>query len=300
MQFEISYDIDLSVLDNIHQALTKESLEQEDSPLALTVKALGNQLMAAWDDESVIALKNPGGYRQAIQEGVVYPFEASYLHFVIVNKFANKKGEPIASLFEDGYAAFDMRRMLATHGKTAEDGHKYLRIPFGHPEERLKRAGLDPEEYKNLKGSIRLPRGERAGNPQYKWGERLTDVGEVGKRRKYFTILEAPRSRFPFKTNAPAMGFSGSRFPSATTIDYTWKTSPFENLSRFVGTQGNTSGYMTFRTISEKSDPASWIHPGLRAMHIAGNAVEAIRPEFLSAVSAVAKRLIEEALARVA
>jgi len=61
---------------------------------------------------------------------------------------------------------------------------------------------------------------------------------------------------------------------------YTWKTSPFENIKKTAG-PGGRGAYMTFRRVSEKSDPNSWIHPGFRTLNLAKR-VTAMASEIVS------------------
>lgn len=74
---------------------------------------------------------------------------------------------------------------------------------------------------------------------------------------------------------------------------YTWKTSPYQGIIRTQTVRGQPvaggkSAYVTIRTVSKKSDPASWIHPGFRAKNLieeASNKLEQIFPEVLEAMS---------------
>jgi len=75
---------------------------------------------------------------------------------------------------------------------------------------------------------------------------------------------------------------------SKISTHYTWKTSPYEGMVRrrmFEGmpTQspaGRLHNYKTFRRVSSKSDPNSWIHPGFRAHDIMDRAAEATDRRF--------------------
>jgi hypothetical protein len=53
---------------------------------------------------------------------------------------------------------------------------------------------------------------------------------------------------------------------------YEHKTGIFDDLRK--GAKGSVDAFRTFRRISENSDPASWIHPGLKALHLAEKVVE--------------------------
>ena len=60
-----------------------------------------------------------------------------------------------------------------------------------------------------------------------------------------------------------------------------------------VDFQGKTQGMQTFRTISDKSDPNSWINPGIHASHIAEKSVEAVRPQFDAEISNVLQPIFD-------
>jgi hypothetical protein len=280
MQLEIAVDMDLSVLENLDRAFVTDAARAEESPVAQSVRAMGQKLIQVWAREATIALRNSSGYIRDLDETPEWPFEDDYLHAVVTNR------HKAVIYLEEGTAAFDMKKMLQTSAKaktSKKDGHRYLTIPFEHPEARLRRAGLDPQEYQKLRGSKLAQGSAQGGQRLYSWGERLTDVGGLGVRKKYFIANPSLRELAVSKK----------------IFSYRWKTSPYENLYRFTDKAEKTKGYTTFRTISEKSDPASWIHPGIRAMNIAGNAVEAIRPEFEAAVQAAAKEMVERFLAGV-
>jgi hypothetical protein len=288
MQFELGVDIDLSAigtLENISKLLPKR--------IAGAIQSVGDRLVSEWGREAQIALKNSSGYVLKIQEGIKYPFENNPFHFVIVNR------HPAVLFLENGTAAFDMKRMLSTSSKvhTGKDGHRYLRIPFEHSTKALEAAGIDPREFRGLQASMKLARMDKNAKQEYKWGDRLTDMGNVGRKKKYFTVLDAPGSKFPNKTNSAAFGFSAdTEHKTATEIKYQWKSSPFENVSRFQELHG--SSYMSFRTISENSDPNSWIHPGIRASHIAESAINTIDPIFKAAMHEIIPKIASEAFSR--
>jgi hypothetical protein len=75
--------------------------------------------------------------------------------------------------------------------------------------------------------------------------------------------------------------------------NYTWKTSPFQGIIRTqtIGGKavpGGKSAYLTIRTVSKNSDPASWIHPGWRACNLIERASESLNkilPEVMETLS---------------
>lgn len=66
--------------------------------------------------------------------------------------------------------------------------------------------------------------------------------------------------------------------PQTSHTGYTWKNSKYDNLTRIVKEYDSGkkhSQYLTYRRVSDKSDPASWIHPGYQGAKI----VDEIRPK---------------------
>jgi hypothetical protein len=66
-------------------------------------------------------------------------------------------------------------------------------------------------------------------------------------------------------------------FGQNETSGYKHKFSIYEGLQRVeIGSGANEKrgGYMNFRRVSDKSDPASWIHPGLEARNFMDKALE--------------------------
>ena len=278
--FEIKFDIDLAPLVNIGRFLSPEREGQLQAAIQSAVKDTGDALVGNWTREAMNALKTYGGYTQAIIEGTEYPFDDDPLHFVVTNR------HKAVRFLEDGIQAFDLKKMLQTSAKvkTSKAGKRYLSIPFEHRRESLIKAGIDPEEFGNLAGSERAARLQASDPNKYRWGERLQDMGDLGKRRKYFIANPSVRALA-----------SSRNWQSRGLVSYEWKSSPFENVYRFQDSKGKTSGYASFRTISEASDENAWIHPGIRAMHIAEKAVEEVKPMFQARCAEAVQSAIQEA-----
>jgi hypothetical protein len=76
--------------------------------------------------------------------------------------------------------------------------------------------------------------------------------------------------------------------------EYTWKTGKFSGMVRMDTStaRAKSSSYMTFRTVSTKSDPASWIVPPLEGVPIRQAVIDSLRDD----VKAFIKMAIEEDL----
>lgn len=168
---------------------------------------------------------------------------------------------------EHGSGPWDMKPMLL-NGPKARVGKngKYNIIPFRHgtsaehaPNNNFKTMPKDVyQKAKQLKASI------KQGNAM-KWGGRL-----------------------------PAQGLPGQN----KTSGYQHKNQIHEGMVRIEKTYraATQSKYMTFRVVSSKSDPGSWIHPGYKAHHIAQGVADFCRPAVEDMVGKAAEADLRQAL----
>lgn len=183
---------------------------------------------------------------------------------------------------------YDMKKMLSTSAKVriSKDGKRYLVIPFTHSKASLNTAGLGKEAQSLSPSRKQVP--TIADPRSVAWGEHLSDMGDFGRQRKLFSVIGEQFA----KERAGQKGVmtyyrKGSAFASG--VDYQWKASKFEGIVRMVDHKGKTSEYVSFRVMSENSPANSWIHPGIRASHIAENTANIIRPQFQEAVGKLVK-----------
>ena len=161
------------------------------------------------------------------------------------------------NLIEDGQPARDMKpKMLASpKAKQGKDGKKYITVPFRHG---TPGAVTMPAMPKNVYNQAkRLGYSRRNGGldtKQYTWGGRLGNSA-LGQR-----------------------SHSGDH-PGA---GYTWRTGQYSGMVR-VGQPGH-SQYLTFRRLSENSDPKSWQFPGVKPRKIREAVVENTREEVLALI----------------
>jgi hypothetical protein len=168
----------------------------------------------------------------------------------------------LARRYEDGYKSFDMKPGLLAgpHARTAKDGSRYNIIPFSH----------------STPGSV----GQK-GAPM------PTEIYALARRLQARQNLKLPpglqgygqRSKIPAQVNAQAIqrGHGGPMFSP-----YTWRGSPYSGMQK-TGGPGQTS-YRTFRVVSSKSDPSSWIHPGQAANPVINSVQQLVMPHILAAI----------------
>ena len=152
--------------------------------------------------------------------------------------------------FEFGMNSFDMKAVRpgwlgGSKAKTAKDGHKYVVIPFRHStssSDRFAYTGkakaVDPDLKRQLRQAVRdygLDRMTRLGTGQ---------------------VVSGVTARIP--NRAPVhqylKGMVRTQKPMAGTTS--------------TGKQRGSSTLTTFRVMSERSSPDSWIHPGLAAANL--------------------------------
>jgi hypothetical protein len=276
--FSISFNLPERLLGFINQF--EEEIKKAVPEIISNVTTL---LEIQWKQEATNSLKSVERYNNSFSQKQVSPF-----HIILENN------HPAVLILERGSSPYDLKRMLDTssHVKVSKDGKRYIRIPFEGKVKDYIAGGVDKDEIRAMAGSrfvtIKTDRERRIIT---KYGDRLTDMGNVGVKRKYFTVLNATGEKFPNKTNRPGMGNPFTEYKAATTVNYTWKSSPYENAVKMTDFQGKTIGMKTFRTISDNSDPNSWIHPGIHASHIAEKAVEAVKMQLDAEISKVLEPL---------
>jgi len=158
----------------------------------------------------------------------------------------------IAEQLESGTGPWDMKPMLL-NGPKARMGKngRYNIIPFRHgtidkysPDNNFKTMPKDIyQQARVLKASLKQGNG-------MSWGGKLT-----GTEAKY----------------APGQN---------PTSGYQHKSGKYEGMVRIEKTaaKATQSKYMTFRVVSDNSDPGSWIHPGYKAHNIAKSVADFCRP----------------------
>lgn len=149
---------------------------------------------------------------------------------------------------EQGWSGGDMRGWMSKSGKAkrTKDGGWYLHVPFRHGSSKSGGRNVGAPMPQKVGAAARKlsPPTLSAPGQGTKWGERLSP--HKGPGEKIRGIL-----------NTKAKDWH-------TTSIYTGmvrKEKVYQNATQ--------SSYGTFRTISSKGDPRSWIHPGIRARRFA-------------------------------
>lgn len=173
----------------------------------------------------------------------------------------------IAEQLENGTGPWDMKPMLlgGPKARVGKNG-KYNIIPFRHgtgsshaPDNNFKTMPQHVyKQARDLKASVKTANG-------MKWGGRLPAQGAPGKN---------PTSGYQHKNQ---------KHEGMVRIEKTYR----------AATQ---SQYMTFRVVSERSAPGSWVHPGYEAHHITKNVASFCKPAVEALIGAAAEADVRQAV----
>lgn len=131
-------------------------------------------------------------------------------------------------MIEEGFPSYDMKEKFKNSKAAKKDGENwYVTVPFRHTTSKGKANSLPSNVLAKARGLSD--------------GERLTEaiVRELGYK------------------------------PQTSHTGYHWKNAKYDSLQRIIKEYPTkrSSQYLTFRRASNKSDPASWIHPGYKGLH---------------------------------
>lgn len=193
-----------------------------------------------------------GEYVRSIQDGLRFPEDLTGEVFTT---------SPHSSVVEDGIKAFDMKPGLLSSpkAKTNKDGGKYITVPYRHGTPGTVGMPAMPLNIYNQMNKLGFSRRNNAlkaffTGRKYTWNGRLKEESQ-GQR---------------------------SHFGSHQGAGYTWKSGQFDGMVR-MGKRGHTQ-YLTFRRVSENSDPRSWQHPGVKPRPIREAVVENTKDEVLALI----------------
>jgi hypothetical protein len=239
-----------------------------DTPNIEAAVALAASLVqATWQQVVMGALQVPGAKQPDVNIGL----RKLYADNIVLNNMLVGQGsvaqkvvalKQIATDLENGKGPWDMKPMLLNGPKAriSKKGVRYNIIPFRH--------GTNTSNMPNSNAPP-MPKGI------YQQARELKASVMSGNKMKWVGKL-------------PATGKPGHN----PTTGYEHKHDIYEGMVRIEKPYGKTtqSKYMTFRIVSEKSDPKSWWHPGYQAHHIAKGVSDYCRPAINEMLQAAAER----------
>lgn len=196
-----------------------------------------------------------GEYVRSIQDGVRFPNDLTGEVFT-----TSPHGESI----EKGQRPRDMKQALLSSpkAKKGKNGSRYITIPFRHGTPGATTIPAMPRAVYNAArrlGYTRREQGLTGDARVYVWGGRYNQ----GVERD---------AQYGMRTHIGAHPGAG----------YQHKSGIYEGMVR-MGRPGH-SQYMTFRRVSDKSDPRSWMHPGTPPRPIREAVVENTKEEVLQLI----------------
>lgn len=239
---------------NMPPALAEEfglGKDEVESILDLAVKDVAAQVAQAWRKE---AARNLGSTRQQYVDSVIEVDSGKMSATIeLVGSLAN--------MIEEGAEPFDQKQALLSSpkAKTGENG-KYITVPFslGTPtalKENFSTVLPDPV-YEAILGKVQdIPTaggmrtsGLSEGEIPSPYDQKVTKKVQIPKSKKFST--------------------------------YTHKHSIYEGAIRQKSNVTGQNSYVSFRRVSENSDPMSWIHPGLEPRKFAEKALDRVNVPF--------------------
>lgn len=196
-----------------------------------------------------------GGYRDSIQ--------IKNTGLLARSVFSDSK---VHKYIEDGHGAIDLKPGMLAGKKSRESksGGRYNIIPFRHKASEVR---------------------ERLG---------MFDVGV-----RFLNFIKGMRKSPGTKTRVPIPAGEGKRSKLVNTLiagakPYTWKAGALDGLVRIDQSTGlaKSGAYMTFRVVSSKSDPSSWIVPPVPGIPIRDMVVKVAE----GSVKEILKQALEDSL----
>lgn len=251
-----------------------------DSPFSLSIDA--REVYEEFDLDEAAKIRLSRDLVESVSLGIFYNWQEeakrslrstrnSYIQGLQIVKYSDTAVAimltgVLNNMIESGVSAFDMKKGFSRSQniKFNKLGAWYLTIPF-----RLSTPGSLGEN--EIFGG-QMPR-EVYEAVLKKQGQLTTEL--VNRKSKSFSLGV---SDLPEKYKQPS---SRAAFSDTTTKkyfeQYTHKSPLYAGLSKITKTyeSGSQNSYMSFRRVSQNSNPSSWIHNGILAYNLADKAMQA-------------------------
>lgn len=232
------------------------SADEVENMIEHAVKRVTLRFAENWSAQAGMHLNST---KQQFQRSILVVDEGRFKGAVVLSN----QSSPVPNMVEQGASGFDMKKGFqnSPKAKKTEDGGWYLTIPFRFAtpgaigESEVFSAKLPEQVYQIVKDkpSSKTQMGERTGASEGVDRSELPEEFQKLKNRPSFTTVNQKE----------------------TFEAYQHKTSIYEGVQRSAQTYENaTQGqYVSFRRVSDNSDPMSWIHRGIRARNLAEKAL---------------------------
>lgn len=217
--------------------------DQIDDLVDYTIKEITYRFAQEWENEANRTLKSS---RQEYISNINVVDDGFAKGSVVLTGW-------LPNSIEDGLDSFDIKEghLNSKNAKVGADGKKYSTVPFawGTP-------GALKENFSNI-----MPK-EIHGIMKSKLFD--TPIKGGGVASKPLSNDEIPKQ---FRESI-------TKKVKLTNSEYTHKSSLFEGIRKQKDPVTKQNSYVSFRRISENSDPSSWIHPGIEAVNLAEKALD--------------------------
>lgn len=264
--------VDLSPLDQLERELSAPRVELITQAIGDAAELVRQTWQRAVSGERLPGMAKPVNddqYLAALATGQALQMIGP-LHGAVVCLYDG------AARVEEGVPAFDMKPGLL-HGPSARQGThgRYNVIPFRH---------MTPQKGEIGEGS--RPHGSTMPANVYKIVKNSGEFRDPGNAR--LGEQQGQRSKLAQAINIEALA---RNLPAPMASNYTWKFGMYHGMRRIVKEYGKTtqSTYMTWRAVSERSDPSSWINPGQPANPVIAAVIEASRADVEAIIMAGAR-----------
>jgi hypothetical protein len=231
--------------------MTKDDVE---NVIDFTVKEITSSFARRWENEAKLNLHQT---RERYINNLIV-VDTGRMSGAVVLDYSKDK---MIQMIEEGASAFDMKDGFEKSNKkhTKKGGGWYLTIPFrwatpgAIAESSVFTATMPQQVYSAVKSA-----------PQN------IPTSSGGTRSAGLSLNNIPDR---FKAPSTRAGFS-NLLTSKTFESYEQKTSVYAGISKMSDATTGQNTYMSFRRVSDKSDPSSWIHPGMEAQNLAQKALD--------------------------
>ncbi len=241
------------------------SKEEVDNVIDYTVKEITAAFASRWQETASQELK---GTRDRYNQNIRVVDEGRMAGAVILDY----SKDPLIKMLEEGASPFDIKKGFENSAKKhiKKDGGWYLTIPF-----KVGTPGVEVTGFANVMPSqIYNIAKEKVISP-------ISNRSQGIKKEELPTGFEIPKVRAAIVI-PESKGFA----------EYQHKSSIFQGIYKSKDEVTGQNTYGSFRRVSDKSDPNSWIHPGIQAKNLMEKTLDRFEPT----IEAVTKSAMDTAL----
>ena len=179
---------------------------------------------------------------------------------------------PAHKYIEEGHGEIDLKPGLigGPKARSSSKGTTYNIVAFRHDTPKASGNPMPVNIYNIVKGFEQskvtgtFPDAKGIIRRTYNWGNRLGPAGPQ-ETKKISDEMQKRLSAF---------------YGTSVSDTYTWKAGKYAGMVRMQAntTKAKSSSYITFRVVSSRSDPASWIVPEASPIPIRQAVVDTMRP----------------------